>query len=174
MRKSMDKIVKKDDIDEIVTNIMGKLLNKWKTEIKKETLEEVNKERVKMKEGYDKKFEMVGRKMDSINFDNANFLEKNAALHKELRKMTEEIKQIKIGVTEGIRMANENEQYSRKKNIKIHNLEERRGEQLIPELITTLKDKVGINLNKTDFVAMHRIPGKHGYPRQVIVKFLRM
>ncbi|CAG2206441.1 unnamed protein product [Mytilus edulis] len=92
-------------------------------------LEEVNKERVKLKEGYDKKFKMVGRKMDSINFDNANVHEKNAALHKELRKMTEEIKQIETGVTEGIRMTNWNEQYSRKKNIKIHNLEERRFEQ---------------------------------------------
>ncbi|CAC5408280.1 unnamed protein product [Mytilus coruscus] len=172
----MDKIVKKN-VEEIVTNIMGKLPNEWKTEIKKEILEEVNKERVKMNEGYYKKFEMFGRKMDSIDFDNAHLLEKNAAMHKELREMTEEIKQIEIGSTEGIRMANWNEQYSRKKNIKIHNLEERRGEQLIPELITTLKhvkDKVGINLNKTDIVAMHRIPGKHGYPRPVIVKFLRM
>ncbi|CAG2220327.1 unnamed protein product [Mytilus edulis] len=174
IKKSMDKIVKKDDIEEIVTNIMGKLLNKWKTEIKKEILEEVTKERVKMKESYDKKFEMVGRKMDSIEFDNANLLEKNAALHTELRKMKEEIKQIETGVTEGIRMANWNEQYSRKKNIKIHNLEERRGEQLIPELLTTLKDKVGIELNKTDIVAMHRIPGKQGFPRPVIVKFVRM
>lgn len=71
-------------------------------------------------------------------------------------------------------MANWNEQYSRKKSIKIHHLEERRGEQLIPKLITTLKDKVGIELNKTDIVAMHRIPGKDGFPRPVIVKFLRM
>lgn len=82
IRKSMDKIIKKDDIEEIVTNIMGKWLNKWKTEIKKDTLEEVNKESVKMKVDYDKKFEMIGRKMDSIYFDNANLLEKYAALHK--------------------------------------------------------------------------------------------
>ncbi|CAC5365612.1 unnamed protein product [Mytilus coruscus] len=76
IRKSMDKIVKKDDFEEIVTNIIGKLLNKWKTEIKKEILEEVNKESVKMKVDYDRKFEMIGRNMDYIDFDNANLLEK--------------------------------------------------------------------------------------------------
>jgi hypothetical protein len=38
----MVKIVKKDDIAEMVTNIIGKHLDKWKMEIKKKIMVEVN------------------------------------------------------------------------------------------------------------------------------------
>lgn len=52
---------------------------------------------------------MVCTKMESIDFDNAKLLKQNTALHKELKKMTEEIKQLEIGVKEGIRMVNWND-----------------------------------------------------------------
>ena len=35
IKKSMENIVRKDDIAEMVTHIMGKLLDNWKMEIKK-------------------------------------------------------------------------------------------------------------------------------------------
>jgi hypothetical protein len=67
-----------------------------------------------------------------------------------------------------------NEQYSRKKSIKIYNMKESRGEHLIQDFVGSLKEKVNVEISPSEIVAMHRIPGKHGAPRPVIVKFLRM
>lgn len=174
IKKSMENIVRKEDIAEIVTNIMGKLLDKWKMEIKKETMVEVNKETTKIKEVYEKKLTNMSRKMDKIELENVNLLEKNSLLHTEVRQIREDMAQIEHTATESLRMANWNEQYSRKKNIKIYNLKESRGEQLIQDFVSSIKDSVKVEIRPEEIVAMHRIPGKPGSPRPVIVKFLRM
>lgn len=174
IKKSMENIVRKDDIAEIVTNIMGKLLDKWKMEIKKEIMVEVNKETTKIKEIYEKKLTNMSKKMDKIELENVNLLEKNSLLHTEVRQIREDMTQIEHTATESLRMANWNEQYSRKKNIKIYNLKESRGEQLIQDFVSSIKDSVKVEIRPSEIVAMHRIPGKPGSPRPVIVKFLRM
>lgn len=174
IKKSMEKIVKKDDIAEMVTNIMGNLLDKWKMEIKKEIMEEVSKETTKIKEVYEKKLSNVTRKMEKIEVENVNLIEKNSLLHTEVRQIREDMAHIERNATESLRMANWNEQYSRKKSIKIYNMKESRGEELIQELVSSIKEKVKIEIGPSEIVAMHRIPGKPGAPRPVIVKFLRM
>jgi hypothetical protein len=37
-----------------------------------------------------------------------------------------------------------------------------------------LKEKLDINIDRSDIVAMHRIPGRPAAPRPILIKFLRM
>ena len=51
---------------------------------------------------------------------------------------------------------------------------ENRGEKLPVSLINQLKEKLDINIDRSDNVAMHRIPGRPAAPRPILIKFLRM
>ena len=92
----------------------------------------------------------------------------------EVRQIREDMAHIQHSATESIRMTNWNEQYSCKKNINIYNLKENRGEQLIQDFVSSIKERVKVEIRPSEIVAMHRIPGKPGSPRRVIVTFLRM
>ncbi|KAK3100442.1 hypothetical protein FSP39_020031 [Pinctada imbricata] len=75
-------------------------------------------------------------------------------------------------------MANFNEQYSRKNNVKILNWKEpektprrtdnanekAKGENLLQELIKILKEKVKVSVEPQEILAIHRIPGKKRPP----------
>ncbi|CAC5391216.1 unnamed protein product [Mytilus coruscus] len=110
-------------------------------------------------------------RIDSVKFDNANILEKNANLHKENRLLKEEIENTGRRATEAMQLSNWNEQYSRKKHIKIFDFPEKKGERLPHNFFKEIMD---LQIDPSEIVAAHRIPGKHGKPRQILVKFLRM
>lgn len=174
IKQSMEKIVTKDDMEQMVTNIMGKMFDKIKTEIRKEVKIEIEGKMGQMKDAYDKKLSTASRQMEVIERENINLLEKNAQLHSEVRKMRENIDRVGRMATESVSMANWNEQYSRKKNIKIHFLPETKGENLESDFRNVIKQNANVDIQQADIVAIHRIPGKQGFPRPVIVKFLRM
>lgn len=69
-------------------------------------------------------------------------------------------------------MAAENEQYSRKNNIKIYGLEEEKGEECVQKIVKLLKDKLNIQLYISDISAAHRIPGGKNGPRPLVVKLV--
>ena len=73
-------------------------------------------------------------------------------------------------------LANHNQQYSQKNNIKILNWKEPKRSESSKEL----KDKfikvmaeAGVTVTKDDILAMHRVPSQKSGPRPVIMKFLR-
>jgi hypothetical protein len=172
IKTTLDKVVKRDDIENIVSSIMGKLVINLKKEIKQEIMIEVGKETTKMR--YNEKIVNMGGSIDVLEFDNANLLERNAALHTELKSLKENIKEIGNRSTDAMRQGNWNEQYSRKKNVKIYNMPENRDEKLPVTLINQLKEKLNLNIDCSDIVAMHRIPGRPAAPRPILIKFLRM
>ena len=174
IKTTLDKVVKRDDIENIVSNIMGKLVINLKKEIKQEIMAEVGKETTKMRNEYNAKILNMGGRIDVLEFDNENLLERNAELHTELKSWKEDIKEIGNRSTNAMRQGNWNEQYSRKKNVKIYNMPENRGEKLPVSLINQLKEKLDINIDRSDIVAMHRIPGRPAAPRPILIKFLRM
>ena len=68
--------------------------------------------------------------------------------------------------------ANYNEQYSRKNNIKIMNIREEAGEEdsTLLNKVTDLLGKQDITLSPHQVIAKHRIPGKPGSPKPVLMK----
>ena len=68
--------------------------------------------------------------------------------------------------------ANYNEQYSRKNNIKIMNIREEAGEDdsTLLNKVTDLLGKQDITLSPHQVIAIHRIPGKPGSPKPVLMK----
>ena len=68
--------------------------------------------------------------------------------------------------------ANLNEQYSRKNNIKIMGVEEgeETEESLMRKISYILESKTGISLDDSRIQAIHRIPGKSGMPKPVLIK----
>jgi hypothetical protein len=191
----LDKVVKRDDIENIVSNIMGKLVITLKKEIKQEIMAEVtfgyifrnfldrssgNKTCDHLLLRHVNVFKSVissakilnmGGRIDVLEFDNANLIERNAELHTELKSWKEDIKEIGNRSTDAMRQGNWNEQYSRKKNVKIYNMPENRGEKLPVSLINQLKEKLDINIDRSDIVAMHRIPGRPAAPRPIFLSY---
>jgi hypothetical protein len=51
---------------------------------------------------------------------------------------------------------------------------ENRGQKPPVSLINQLKEKLDINIDRSDIVAMHRKPRKSAAPRPILIKFLRM
>ena len=69
--------------------------------------------------------------------------------------------------------SNYNEQYSRKNNVKILNIQENRDENedsITKSVTSILKTHAGVDLLLTDIVAIHRIPTKKGQTRPVLIK----
>lgn len=72
-----------------------------------------------------------------------------------------------------MQMGNYNEQYSRKFNIKIMNYPEKKDEDLRETFVTDIvKEKLNVTITSSDIQAIHRIPGKAGQPKPVIVKMI--
>lgn len=65
--------------------------------------------------------------------------------------------------------ANWNEQYSRK-NIKVHGKKEQAAENTIAVVQTLIKENTNATLNDEDVIAIHRIPGRKGFDRPILVR----
>ena len=73
---------------------------------------------------------------------------------------------------DSIKMANQNEQYSRKNNIKIMNIEEGPGEdeEKLTTKVCTILQHQGVELLKEEIMAIHRLPTKSMSHKPVIIK----
>ena len=117
-------------------------------------------ENEKLKADYNTRISSLSGKLESVKFDNANLFEKNAVLCTHIKEMEGKIESVEQMSIDSIRKGNWNEQYSRKKNLKIYNCEKRRG-RLPATLLKEINDKAGLRFDPTEIVAMHSIPGKH-------------
>ena len=71
--------------------------------------------------------------------------------------------------------SNYNEQYSRKNNIKIMGVTETTDEtveELMDNVCNILYEKAGLNIDHRRILAIHRIPGKAGFPKPVLIKMM--
>lgn len=67
-----------------------------------------------------------------------------------------------------MRLVNQNEQYSRKHNFKIMGLTENDKDNTLVQAF--LKTNINVEIDDHEIIAAHRIPGKKGKPRPIIVK----
>ena len=66
------------------------------------------------------------------------------------------------------------EQYTRRENVRIHGVPEPRtagGET--EDTVIKLAADIGVNINREDISVSHRLPGRQGKPKPMIVKFVR-
>ena len=127
------------------------------TDTKIKGLEKANKEMV------DKMISLEEKNKTMINIHNT-LQEENDGIKTEVLLMKNEIEQMKDDVIR-------NEQYARKNNVKIYGLHEDRDESCVDIVRSMIKDNLHIEINSQQIAVAHRINGKTGKPRPIIVRF---
>lgn len=113
-------------------------------------------------------------RIDSLEFEKGELKERlDEAMNKIEEIQTEALDNDKIA-KEAMKLANANEQYSRKNNVKIMELPEGEEEteiSLTRLVCDLLLDKANITLDPHNIDAIHRIPGKPNKPKPLLVRF---
>jgi hypothetical protein len=188
IHKSLSEIretmVRKDDIKTLVTAIVAEM----KAEIKKEIIAEVKETLTKeitdsvksqVRDDFEHKIDQKAKTFmsetkeiaDGVNMDITNIREKFQEHLKELRSMQSQMKQYKSLTESALTLANQNQQYSQKNNIKFLGWKEKPHENLREELCAIMRETVNVTIEPMDILAIHRIPGAQGKSRPVIAKF---
>ncbi|CAC5395229.1 unnamed protein product [Mytilus coruscus] len=105
---------------------------------------------------------------DDLN--NENLRERVRAKDESIEKLEEQVSENNNRAFEAIKLGNYNEQYSRKRNIRMLNYPERPNEVLRDEFVNMENKVLKVDIKPDDVQAIHRIPGKEGYIKPVIVK----
>lgn len=123
--------------------------------------------------------EKVSEKMKNSEKEIEQLKEKNQQLERVNKQLTDELTKTRENTINSdkiskmaLEKANLNEQYSRKNNIKIMNIEqkEREDETTLMNTVGSLLAKQGITLTPEQVIAIHRIPGKQGSIKPVLLK----
>lgn len=148
LKESVGKTVKSDDLKTIVSAIIKDVLKEHKSEIEN-LLEEKNQSLIKIIETQKCEIEGLKTQVGELAAENEN-----------LQKLAES----------AMSKANWNEQYSRKNNIKIHGLKESKTENVKELVQSVIRDKVGVSVSDDEILAVHRIPGRKGHQRPILLK----
>ncbi|XP_071150368.1 uncharacterized protein [Mytilus edulis] len=151
IKSDLESLVKQSDLKELVTSIDSQLLNTLKDSI---TAEFNSKLREKTGQLQDN--------VDSLNLENHLLKEKLREKEIKIKELDEKVEDCNLRSVDALKSANYNEQYSRKHNIRIVNYPEKNNEHLHAEFVNLVKKDLKINLEPTDLIAIHRIPGKDG------------
>lgn len=114
----------------------------------------------------------VKEKTDKMNMELASLKEENETLKTALKSLKDS--QIKTNETAKIALqkANYNEQFSRKHNFKILSITDRaiETEATLTQDVCSYFKKQNVTMTTENIVAIHRIPGKPGLPKPVLLK----
>lgn len=184
-----ENMVKKSEMKVMITSILEKMKNDIKeeiiTDVKKSLLQEIKEKttleiKTAVKEEFEQKIETKTNEYEShvkdisdgFNLDFETLREKFSNQARELRSMMDNLKYIQHTSENALTLANQNQQYSQKNNIKFLKWEEKQTENLRDDLCHILKSTINIDLAPADVIAIHRVPGgARDGPRPVIAKF---
>ncbi|KAK3088586.1 hypothetical protein FSP39_020918 [Pinctada imbricata] len=155
-------MVKHSDIETIVTSIV--------TEIMKVHKEEFDKRLNEIEEKNDKIKGHLQEQIDGLSMENEVLREKLAEKNKQIMEQKTTISDAMRIAQEAQVRSNYNEQYSRKSNIKIYGMKEEKKEDTPEEVIRMLSDVANVVLREDEIVAAHRIPGRAGQNRPILLK----
>lgn len=189
IQETLKKLVTKEDIKDLVRSVIVEVKEEVKNEMKEEIKEEIMKDllqdlnteinqdlesyKTQHDEHLSKMRQQLSDKMDSLMMDNDTNMENISQLKSRIQKLENQLKQTNDLASSAISMANFNQQYSQKNNIKILNWPEHDHQNLKEEFRTLVYEKAGVNLDGRDILAIHRIPAiNKNHPRPVIVKFI--
>ena len=149
LKDSVSHTVKSDDLKSVIACTIKEILSDHKTELV-DLLEEKNKKLAEIIETQNDEIKNLKTKIDEITTENT-----------ELKSLAES----------AMSKANWNEQYSRKNNIKLHGVKESSDEDTREIFKAVIKDNIDVEVSDEDILAIHRIPGRRGYQRPILVKF---
>ena len=155
-------LMSKEDVQNFISETIGKvalsLEKHLETVVDKKVQEKTNE---------------LTEKMKSLEFDNKQLTDRVTKAEKDLKTYKDKFAACEKLAIAAAQKSNFNEQYSRKNNVKILNIPEttHETEQTLTEVIVTeLLSKGNVDLDPQDIVAIHRIPGKTGAPKPVLMK----
>lgn len=158
-------MIKKEDIESIISKSISCALNEIKKEVE-----------VMVKTEIKEKTKELNDKIVSLEFENSQLKETltktSAETEKKLKQFEERLFKNENEVKDANKKANYNEQYSRKNNIKIMDITEEKNEntrELTDKVINILQQK-DVILEKSEILAIHRIPTKKHHTRPVLIK----
>ena len=91
-------------------------------------------------------------------------------LEEKVLELEEALKEYKHIARVAYTTANKNEQYSRKNSFKINGIKELKQENTKELAKKFLEKEIGVKVDDADIVAVHRIPGKAGESKPILVK----
>lgn len=154
-REKVKDMLSKDELKEFITATMDALSKQLERRLEKEIDKRV-KERTTE----------INDRVDSLTLE-------NITLRERLEEVEQKLKKNEILAQKAMQKGNDNEQYSRKNNIKIMGVPELADEtveMLADHVCDTLHTKAGIAVDPRNIDAIHRIPGKAGFPKPVLMK----
>ncbi|KAH3797803.1 hypothetical protein DPMN_151390 [Dreissena polymorpha] len=180
----MKSILKREEIETLITNTITSIIteverrneehikqlkNELAKELKLQLQQCVNKQ-------VEEKTKDLTEHMKNLEFENESLKETITSLRTECKQtidnMSSQVNENSQRCSEAIKRSNYNEQYSRKNNVKILDVQEDHQEtipQLTTKVLNILQDK-GIQIQTEQLLAIHRIPNKKGNIRPVILK----
>jgi len=113
----------------------------------------------------------MDNRMKSLEEDNSDMIRSISEFQEENDGLKSEILLLKVDMEkmkdEGLR----NEQYMRKNNIKVYGMKESRNESCTDVFMKMVKDSLNIELKPSQIAIAHRIAGKEGRHRPILVRF---
>ena len=151
-----------EEVQNFITQTVAKVMEKVEKKVEK-VIEQKIKE----------KTQELADRLESLDFEKNELADRLKQAELDLRRHKEKVKDLETIAIASAQRSNYNEQYSRKNNIKILNIPENatETERTLTEVIcSTLLSKGNVDLDPQDIIAMHRIPGKQGSPKPVLLK----
>lgn len=163
MRDHLKTLVTKNDIENVITSSLSKMIKDMEDRIMKELDKKLKEQTL-----------VLNEKISSLEFENSQLKESLDNLKKltesEIKTQKAEVDSAKNLAKEAMKKANYNEQYSRKNNIKIMGItgDNETLDDLQSKVQKVLKDQ-GVDVDSSEVQAIHRIPS-HTSPKPVLIK----
>ena len=122
----------------------------------------------------DEKIKPIQEKLQEVEDENKHLRHDILQLKNELKSLKTQNEETEKRSKLSLSKANYNEQYSRKNNLKILNIKENQSEteEGLKSVVCTMLQGKGVDLDSSKILAIHRIPGKQGHPRPVLMKVM--
>lgn len=172
VKTELKKTITDDKLESLVSSIVKKIIEQNNKEIENKIKEETNKRCLVLEKQYNAKIDNMKNDIEKLEQNVETLTEKLVDSNKEVRELKQVLQKTEHISKEAMRLANQNEQYSRKHNFKIMGLTENDNENTWKLVQDFLKTNINVEIDDREIIAAHRIPGKRGKPRPIIVKLL--
>ena len=163
MREDLQTLLKKEDIETLIDTSVRRIVNELLAN------QDVTIA-IKVKE----ETKLMNEKLADVKKENECLKKEIVTLKTHLKSNDAKIAEIDARSKLALSMSNYNEQYSRKNNVKVMDIAEipNETEQDLVNTVSDLFKKKDVIIEPSKIMAIHRIPGKEGHARPVLVKFM--